>query len=225
MISSSPQIRVAVADDHSVFREGLVVQITNEPDMTVVSTAEDADAAVREVCACKPDVLLLDIEMPGLDAFTAVGILAERQPDVRVILLSAFTHDVYIGRAIKAKAWGYVSKNEPFNTVCDAIREVHRSWVYYSSDVKARIVNTPDGPTLQPQLCDGAASRVEQLTPRETELLIYLARGLSTKQLAHAMGISAKTVDNHKVHLMNKLAIHDRVELARFAFREGIATP
>ncbi len=225
MISSTPQIKVAVADDHTVFREGLVVQIGNEPDMTVVTAVGNAEAAVREVSTSQPDVLLLDIEMPGLNVFTALDMLAERQPDVRVILLSAFTHDVYIGRAIKGKAWGYVSKSEPFNTICHAIREVSRGWVYYSSDVKSRIVNTPEGPRLQPRLRDGAASRIEQLTPRETELLVYLARGMSTKELARAMCISDKTVDNHKARLMNKLAIHNRVELARFAFREGLATP
>ncbi|MEE9294221.1 MAG: response regulator transcription factor [Phycisphaerae bacterium] len=225
MMSLTSTIRVEVADDHIVFREGLVAQINNQPDMIVVAVAGDAETALCEAVASKADILLFDIEMPGTDAFTATSDLAERHSPVRIIFLSAFSYDTYIERAIRAKAWGYISKSEPFSTVCDAIREVKAGWVYYSSEIRARILNTPDGLRLRRSAWDGATTRASQLTTRELELLAYLASGSSTKQIAQTMHISAKTVDSHKSSLMHKLDIHDRVGLARFAFREGIATP
>ncbi|MEE9295804.1 MAG: response regulator transcription factor, partial [Phycisphaerae bacterium] len=173
MISPTQPIRLVAADDHQVFREGLVAQINNEPDMTAVAVVGDAEAAVREAIATKPDILLMDIEMPGLDTFAAAAGLAEHQPPVRIIFLSAFTYDNYIERAVQAKAWGFVDKSEPFNTIRDAIREVYGGWIYYSSAIKARITHTPDGPRIRRSLWDGVATRGTKLTARELELLRY----------------------------------------------------
>ena len=221
MMSSTSTIRVLVVDDHAVVLQGLTTQINNEPDMTVAAIAADAEEAITKAGKCKPDIMLMDIELPGLDAFVAAQEVLERLPQVRVIFLSAFVYDKYIERALQVKAWGYISKSEPFHTVCDAIREVSRGWVYYSREIKARIVSTPNGPTLGPH----PTTRRERLTVRELELLGYLARGMSTKDIARAMHISTKTVEGHKARISKRLDIHDRVELARYAFREGIATP
>ena len=189
--------------------------------MIVIANVGDAETAVTEAIMRKPNIVLMDVDLPGLNAFAATGIILEAQPQTRIVFLSAFSHDSYIDQAIRAKAWAYVTKTESFRTICHAIREVHRGWVYFSSGIKERIVNTPDGPKLSVRTTTPAAT----LTARELETLGYVARGMSTKEIAQTMHISTKTVDNHKTALMNKLGVHDRVALARFAFREGIASP
>jgi DNA-binding NarL/FixJ family response regulator len=189
--------------------------------MTVVGVAETGDAAIRAAEALTPDVVLMDIEMPGLCPFAATSSIQSQPPTARVLMLSAFSQDAYIEQALKAKAWGYVTKAEHYDAVRTAIRDVHAGMVHFAPDIAARIINGPDGPGLAPD----ARTRANALTPRETEVLRYLARGLSTRDIADTMNISVKTVNSHKTNLMAKLGIHDRVDLARYAFREGIATP
>ncbi len=189
--------------------------------MTVVSEAADADNGIDEAAKANPDVVLMDIDLPGLSAFAAAETILAQQPDTRIIFLSAFSNEVYIAQALQAKAWGYVTKSEPFTTIRQAIRDVSKGWVHFSNEIKSRMVNAPEGPRLAAK----TTSRASRLTLREVELLRYVAKGMSVKEIASVMHISPKTVDNHKTSLMNKLDIHDRVDLARFAFREGIASP
>ncbi len=220
-MTSTPQIKVLLVDDHAVFRESLAARINAESDLTVVGEAGGAQAGIQQASTCEPDIVLMDIDMAGLSPFAAAGTILAQRPETRVVFLSAFSHDVYIEQAIQAKAWGYVTKSEPFATVRRAIREVARGWVHFSAEIKARIVNSPDGPKLAAK----ATTRLSQLSGREVDVLRLLAQGMSTKAIAQTLQISTKTVDNHKSHLMAKLGIHDRVELARYAYREGLATP
>ncbi|NOX59693.1 MAG: response regulator transcription factor [Planctomycetes bacterium] len=221
MSKSRKPIRVALVDDHSVLRETVAAQIDAEPGMRVILQAANADDAVTQVIAKKPDVVLMDIDMPGLSAFSAAGYISTETPDSRVIFLSGFHHDIYIEQALKSKSWGYVTKSEPFSVLRQAILDVAGGWVHYSSEVRDRIVSAPDGPRLALE----ERSVTSSLTPRELETLQYLARGMSSKEIARVMRISSKTVDNHKTSLMSKLGIHDRVNLAHFAIRAGLAVP
>ncbi len=221
MYTSDSLISVLIIDDHAVFREGLAAQINAEPDMTIVGEAADADAGIDEATRTRPSIILMDIDLPGLSAFAAADTIVAQLPDVRIIFLSAFSNEVYIAQALQAKAWGYITKSEPFTTVRQAIRDVAKGWVHFSNEIKSRMVNAPEGPRLAAK----TTSRASRLTLREVELLRYVAKGMSVKEIAGIMHISPKTVDNHKTSLMGKLDIHDRVDLARFAFREGIATP
>jgi two-component system response regulator NreC len=187
--------------------------------METVGVAGSGEQAVELATAHQPDVVILDIDMPGISAFEAARSVKRVSPDTRVIFLSAFVHDQYIDQALAAEASGYLTKSEPPDAIIRAIRKVHRGATSYSLEVLERLVVDAAGVRLN----NGSRrSRFDALTGREREILGYVARGLSQKQIARLAGISVKTVQHHVTHLMDKLEIHDRVELARFAIREGL---
>ncbi len=212
-------ISVLLVDDHSMVRRLLARRLDAEPDMTVTATASNADEATAEAIRLRPDVVLMDIDMPGLSCFEAAKTISQQCPKTRIIFLSAFFHDRYIEQAIAVKAWGYLTKSEPEDSVLEAIRKVSAGIAYFSREVKARIVVDSHGVTLASR----ARSRVSMLTEREMEVLRYLARGMAKKDIARTVHISVNTVNRHTTSLMSKLDIHDRVELARYAIREGLA--
>jgi DNA-binding NarL/FixJ family response regulator len=212
-------IRVLIVDDHALVRGALSERLGREPGLEVVGQAGDAEEAIRLTLDRNPDIVVMDIDMPGMICFDAARELAALRPDTRVIFLSAFLHDWYVQQALHVKARGYLTKREPPEKVITAIREVASGGAYFSDEVRSRIVVDRDGATLG----EDAKSLVSTLTTREVEVLRYIARGLSKKEIANIMHISAKTVDKHSTNLMSKLQIHDRVELARYAIREGLA--
>ncbi len=215
------RIAVLLADDHSLIRESLKARLETEPDLTVVASVPNADEAITEAIRLQPSIVLMDIDMPGLSAFEATKIIKARSDRTRVIFLSAFFHDRYIEEALEAGASGYLTKGESPESVIDAVRKVSAGGTCFSADVQARIVVDSQGLRLATR----AQTRTATLTRREMEVLRYLARGMPKKQVAQIMHLSVKTVERHSDRLMNKLDIHDRVELARFAFREGLAEP
>lgn len=213
------KIKVIVVDDHALLRGGLAVQIDNESDMEVVGGCADAGTGIDLVAMHRPDIVLMDIHLPGLNCFAACRTMGSQSPSTRVIFLSAYDHDAWIDQALEVRAWGYVTKGERFSEIREAIRSVMRGRVHFSEAIKARLVAGRNGLELK----GASRSRLSTLSPREREVLQYLAQGLSVKEVARTMHLSAKTVDNHKSNIMAKLDIHDRVTLARFAYREGIA--
>lgn len=215
----SKPLSILLVDDHVMVRQMLENRLSKEPDMQVAGAVGSADEAVSEAVRCKPDIILMDIDMPGMICFEATTTIQSRWPDVRVIFLSAFFNDRYIEEALAVRAWGYITKSESQDTVVQAIRKVASGVAYFSPEVQERIVFDTSGVRLAHQ----GRSRVSTLTEREMQVLRYLARGLSKKEVAQTMHISANTVNRHTTSLMDKLDIHDRVELARFAIREGLA--
>jgi DNA-binding NarL/FixJ family response regulator len=212
-------IRILIVDDHALVRGALTERVQREPDLEVVGNAGNADEAIALTLECSPDIILMDIDMPGMICFDAAREIASLRPETRVIFLSAFLHDWYIQQALQVKARGYLTKREPPERVIAAIREVATGGAFFSEEVRSRIVVDSSGATLG----EDSTSLVSTLTTREVEVLRYIARGLSKKEIATIMHISAKTVDKHSTNLMSKLKIHDRVELARYAIREGLA--
>jgi DNA-binding NarL/FixJ family response regulator len=212
-------ISILLADDHSMVRRLLGRRLEDEADMTVVATVSNADDATAEAIRLKPDIILMDIDMPGLSCFEAAGTIHRQSPGSRIIFLSAFFHDRYIEQAMAVQAWGYITKSEPEDSVLEAIRKVSAGIAYFSPEVKARIVVDSQGA----RLASKGRSRASTLTEREMEVLRYLARGMAKKEIARTMHISVNTVNRHTTSLMAKLDIHDRVELARYAIREGLA--
>ena len=210
-------ISVLLADDHVLVREMLHERLTRE-GMKIVGLASSGDQVVELAAECIPDVAVLDIDMPGISAFQAAREVRRVSPNTRVIFLSAFVHDSYVDQALAVEASGYLTKSEPPEAIVEAIRRVHRGRSSYSRSVLDRIVVDPAGV----RLANGSGSRCGLLTEREREVLGYVAMGLPQKQIARLAGISVKTVQHHITHLMDKLEIHDRVELARFAIREGL---
>ncbi len=156
--------------------------------------------------------------MPDMSCFDAVRRITAVQPQTRIVFLSGFVNDSYIKEALAVRARGYVVKREALETVVVAVRQVAAGGVFFSDEVQARIVVNSGSVGL----ATAERTRASTLTLRETEILRYIARGLAKKQIGNIMNISVKTVDSHVVKLMNKLDIHDRVELTRFAIRERL---
>jgi len=215
----SKRISLLLVDDHTLLRKMLGDRLENEPDMAVVGIVGNADDAVTEAIKLKPDIIMMDIDMPGLACFDAARTIGAQCPNTRIIFLSAFFNDRYIEQALVVEAAGYLTKSEPPESVVSAVRAAASGRSYFSPQVQSRIVVGSNGTRLALK----KRSRVSTLTERELEVLRYVARGMSKKQIAKTMHISAKTVNNHTTHVMAKLDIHDRVELARFAIREGLA--
>ena len=214
-------IRVLIADDHAMFARTLAEWLGSAADMCVVAVVHQADDAVTAAIELRPDVILMDIDMPGLSCFDAAGIIAKRCDPCAIIFVSAFTHDHYIEHALAVEAAGYVTKNEPPESVAEAIRAVASGGAYYSPQVQARIIVDEGGA----RLATPKQTRLSLLTRRELDTLRYISRGMTKKEIAKTLMVSVKTVDSHTANLMEKLDIHDRVELARFAIREGLANP
>ncbi|NLX12569.1 MAG: response regulator transcription factor [Phycisphaerales bacterium] len=212
-------ISLLLADDHALVRGTLIHRLQQESDLAVVASVSNADEAITESIRTRPDVILMDIDMPGLCCFDAVGIIKSRCPETRTIFLSAFHNDRYIERALAVRAWGYLIKNESEESLIQAIRNVGKGLTYFSSEVQQRLFFEQG----HPRLASVCVSRVSILSDRETEVLRYIARGLSQKQMAETMKLSEHTVHRHSTSLMKKLDIHNRVELSRFAIREGLA--
>ncbi len=215
----SPSLRILVVDDHTLVREAVAAQLSREEGFEVVGTAADASEALRLVPQLEPDIVLMDIDMPGMACFDAAHRLTAAGDTPKIIFLSAFFHDRYIEQALRVKARGYVVKSDPPANLVAAIREVADGGSYFSEQVRARLLVGENGV----ELAENGQTAVSMLTQREMEVLRYVAQGLSKKEIARTMHLSTKTVENHSARLMKKLNIHDRVELARFAIREGLA--
>jgi len=210
-------VSVVLVDDHTLVRDMLHERLTRE-GIEVVGLAASGEQAVELASAARPDVVVLDIDMPGLSAFEAARAVRKASPETRVIFLSAFVHDRYIDQALGAEASGYLTKSESPEAIVKAIRKVHGGAMSYSLAVLDRIVVDKGGA----RLANGSKSKSRTLTEREWEVLGYVAKGMPQKQVARLMGVSVKTVQHHVMHLMEKLEIHDRVELAHYAIREGL---
>lgn len=212
-------ISILLADDHALVRETVADRLRSEKDFEVVATVSNAGEAVVQVELLKPDIVLMDIDMPGKVCFDAAREIKAFSPLTRIIYLSAFFHDRYIQDALAAGAAGYVTKDEPADVLVKAIRMATSGIAYFSPTVQARILVTDAGVTLLEQ----PAMLISQLTRREIEVLRYISRGLSRKEITALIHVSIKTLDNHISRIKKKLQIQDRVELARFAIREGLA--
>lgn len=208
---------VIIADDHSLIRSALVALLNDSPGLHVVADVENADQALRETAKNRPDVVVLDIDMPGVNAFQAATEVRQISPKTEVIFLSGSCNDNFIESARASGARGYVYKGDDPEELVVAIRAVGRGGSFYSTSVSERIATMPGQ--------KGGGSRLSLLSSRELETLRYIAKGLSKKEIAPLMHISVKTVDKHVTQLMTKLEIHDRVGLSRYAIREGLIEP
>ena len=210
--------RVLLVDDHELVRSALRGMVDREDEFVVIGEAADAGEGLKRAIADRPDILVIDIDMPGMICFDAVRQMMVRLPDLSVIFLSAFFHDHYIEQALAVGAKGYVVKGDPPRILFEALNEVAAGGVYFSQEVRSRFALGKDG-----RVARIGQTVTSTLTNREVEVLRYLARGLSKKEIARTMHLSVKTVEHHSASVMRKLDIHDRVELARYAIREGLA--
>ncbi len=211
-------IRVLCVDDHAFLIAGLAARFADDPGFELVGTLECADRLVETAEALVPDVILLDIEMPGRDVFDTIEALGAAGIPARIVLLSGHVRQTYLDLAIQAGAWGYLSKRDDPSTILGCIRDVHEGRFAFSPEVSAAC-------GLKPRTGGGEerpTSRLGRLTARELQILRMIGRGMPRNEIASALHRSPKTIDAHRSSIMDKLDLHDRVELARFAIREGL---
>ena len=208
-------IRVLIADDHAVVRQGLRTYLELQDDVEVVAEAADGEAAVAAATRLAPDVVLLDLAMPRLDGVAALRVLRERAPAARVIVLTSFGEDERLFNALRAGAAGFLLKDTEPAELVRAIRTAHAGQAPLSPAVATRVVE---------QLAEGGRTRaLDALTPRELDVLRLIARGRSNKRIALELGVAEKTVKTHVGHVLAKLDLSDRTQAALYAAREGLA--
>jgi DNA-binding NarL/FixJ family response regulator len=215
----SGPITVVLADEHALVREALAQWLRTTPDIRVVAHAANGDEAAAAVTHHKPAVVVLGVDMPGRDCFSVARTVRSVSPGTKVIFLSALAQDCHIEQALAVRAAGFLTKGNSPAALAAAIRGVNVGQVHFSPEVQARIVIDSRGTRLV-----GAPTRCAKLSARELEVLRHITRGLTRKQIAQAMCLSADTVHGHTANLMKKLKLHSRVALTRFAIREGLVT-
>lgn len=210
-------ITVLVVDDHPLVRESMTLILEKEKDLRVVGACGDADAALAFAMAREPDVILMDIEMPGTPPFVVAQHLRRVGSASRFVFLSAFLTDTYVQDALNLAPSGYLVKSADIGAIADALRAVAAGQNAFGPEATGRV---PDVGARR-----GAVSRLTLLTSREREVLQLVASDLACKEIADRLGLSARTVDRHKANIMAKLNIHSQVGLTRFAFAEGVCDP
>jgi DNA-binding NarL/FixJ family response regulator len=205
-------IRILIADDHGVVREGLRTYLQLQDGLEVVGEAADGEEAVREAERLAPDVILMDLVMPKLDGVGAMRELRARLPRSRVIVLTSFADDERLLPAVQAGAAGYLLKNVQPAELARAVRLAHDGDTLLDPSVATKLVDA---------IAEAPVQRTT-LTPREEEVLGLIARGLSNKRIAFELGLSQKTVKTHVAHVLSKLGVADRTQAAVYAVRAGI---
>lgn len=220
-LTETKAIGVICVDDHEFLLEGLKSRFEDEPGLEIIATLPIADELPQAAERLRPDIVLLDIEMPGRDVFEVIKELSDRVPSTKVILLSAFIRQSYLDLAINAGAWGYVSKRESPSEITEAVRKVAAGGFAFSPNVR-ETCGLDDSKAAPKAEGEKPSSRLNRLTQRELQILRMIGRGMPRGEIAAAIHRSPKTVDAHRSSIMDKLDLHDRVELARFAIREGL---
>jgi DNA-binding NarL/FixJ family response regulator len=213
----TPEVRVVIVDDHPVVRQGLRTFLAVQEGITVVGEAGDGGEALATVRSVAPDVVLLDLVMPGIDGVAAIARLIEESPDTKVLVLTSFPDDDKLLAAVQAGAAGYLLKDVAPAELAEAVRAVARGEAALSSRPAARL--------LRDYAHGGSGANPVALTGREREVLILVGRGMANKQIARELSIAEKTVKTHVSHVLSKLGVADRTQAALYAVRVGLVDP
>jgi DNA-binding NarL/FixJ family response regulator len=209
------RLRVLLADDHVTVRHGLKLLIDGESDMTVVAEASDGEVAVRKALEVKPDVVVMDISMPGMNGLAATRALRKVQPDARIVTLTRHADEAYLQELLRAGVSGYVLKRSAPTELLHAIRGVAAGGQYLDSTLTARVTA---GFAAKP---GGAKKPASNLTDREAEVLRLIASGYGNKEIAARLDLSTKTVEAHKANAMRKLDLTGRIDIVKYAVLQG----
>jgi DNA-binding NarL/FixJ family response regulator len=211
------RIRVLIADDHAILREGVRALLALSEDIEVVGEASDGGEAIEACQRLEPDVVLLDIAMPGLGGLEAALTIRKESPRTRILVLTQYDDREYVARFLKLGVSGYVLKKAAGAELASAIRSVHRGGLVLDPEVARQALSEPPVAAA-----DAGEDPYETLTPREKQVLRLVAEGRANKEIAEELGISVKTAMSHREHVMEKLQLHGRTELIKFALRKGV---
>lgn len=211
--------RVLVVDDHPIVRQGLALMIDQEPDLEVCGEAEEARSALEAIAATQPDVVLLDLSLPGPDGIEVLKAIRSTDPALPVLVLSMHDESVYAERALRAGANGYIMKQEATENVLVALRRILRREMYVSDRIAS---------TMLRQIASGAAKKpmdaIERLSDRELEVFRLIGEGHGTRQIAEALHLSVKTVESYQAHIKDKLALQSSRDLVQRAIEWRLGT-
>jgi DNA-binding NarL/FixJ family response regulator len=213
-------IKVLLADDQAMIRSGLRMILESDPDLLVIGEAENGDEAIRLSKRDQPDVVLMDVRMPGVDGLEATRQIHQTLPEVKVIVLTTFDLDEYIYAALRGGASGFLLKDADSETLIRAIRIVAAGDALIAPSVTKRLIDEFASRPTQPQV-----EGLDDLTEREIEVLAQMARGLSNAEIAEELFVSEATVKSHVSHLLTKLQLRDRVQAVVAAYEAGLVTP
>ena len=208
-------IRVLITDDHLIVREGLRLILETAPEIEVVGEANDGAACLRAVAEVAPDVVLMDLQMPGMDGITAIGHLRRDFPAVAIVILTTFNEDALMVQGLQAGARGYLLKDTDRTTLLDTIHAAARGETLLKPEILSRVLAAPQQPA------PAAPVVALALTERELEVLRAAARGERNKEIAHALGISERTVKAHLASVFNKLGVDSRAAAVAVAAQHG----
>jgi DNA-binding NarL/FixJ family response regulator len=215
-------LRLVIADDEAMVRSGLGLVLDAEEDLEVVAEAADGEEAIAQARRHRPDVLLMDIRMPRLDGIAAAERLIEEDLPTRVLLLTTFDHDDYLFRALRAGTSGFLLKSAPAEDLVRAIRTVAAGDALLAPAVTRRVIaefaERPAPRRTPPR-------ELDELTPREREVLVLLARGLTNAEIAEELVVSDATIKTHVARVLMKLGVRDRVQAVIFAYESGVVAP
>lgn len=215
------KIRVLIADDHAVVRSGLRQLMGDQPDLEVVGEAGDGREALEKVKTLKPDVIVLDIAMPGVSGLEAAALIREAVPSCQIVVLTMHGKENFVRQVLSSGALAYVLKASPVEDVLTAVRAAHRGEYFLSSKIEAEVV----GAYLDHRREAPAVRGYDLLSEREQQIFRLVAEGNSTNQIAEVLCVSPKTVEKHRTNIMKKLGIKDRLEVVKYAVRIGIIDP
>lgn len=215
-------IRVLICDDHMMVRQGVRMVLQSEPDIELVGEAGRGDEAVQLASALRPDVVIMDISLPDISGIEATRQIKERVPACRVIGLTMHEEEPYVLELLRAGADGYIVKRSAAADLVGAIRAVMQGQAILDPAVTRAVVT---GYVSRPAPQQVEPTEPCPLTPREREILILVAEGNTNAEIARKLYISEKTVQTHRSNMLDKLSIHDRTELVRYAIRQGLIEP
>jgi len=217
-LSARSRTRCLLVDDHTLVRQGVRRLLDDEPDFEVVDEASNATEAMQKVLEHVPDLILMDVGMPGLSPFEAARVIQRDSPSIKVLFLTMHEDEEYVMQALSTGATGYVLKDASAAELIHALREVRAGGQYISPRALHRLTRQPAPSSSNPRLGPGSSAP----TPREREVIKMIAEGKSAKEIAGLLGLSVKTVEAHKFNLMRKLNIHNKAQLVTYAIQKKI---
>jgi DNA-binding NarL/FixJ family response regulator len=209
-------IKVLIADDHQLFREGLMNLISSAPDIEVIGEAKDGKEATEKVKTLNPEVVLIDIGMPKMNGIEATRIIKKQQPEIKIIAVSMHSDRQFVKGVLEAGADGYLLKNCTYRQLIEAIKSVVEGKKYLSDDITEMVIKGYLDPEVE------VAGNQDELSERELEILKLYAEGKSTREISEKLFISVKTVGTHKQHIYEKLDLKSNADMVKYAIKEGL---